>query len=98
MRIASLTKGLAKNPSYATRNTEHISPCPLHFNSPHPLPPSNSTSPMDAPSQVRAGERAGVATPVNKALTETLLALTNKEIPLEEFSGKPGKLLAKMEK
>jgi 2-dehydropantoate 2-reductase len=45
---------------------------------------------------VRAGEKAGVPTPVNKALTETLLALTNKEIPLEEFAGKPQKLLAKL--
>ncbi|MGA7194459.1 MAG: 2-dehydropantoate 2-reductase, partial [Anaerolineales bacterium] len=34
---------------------------------------------------VRAGEKFGVATPVNKVLTETLMKLTNKEIPLEEF-------------
>jgi 2-dehydropantoate 2-reductase len=45
---------------------------------------------------VRAGEKAGVPTPVNKVLTETLLALTNKEIPLEEFAGKPEKLLSKL--
>jgi hypothetical protein len=29
-------------------------------------------------------------------LTETLLALTNKQIPLEEFAHKPEKLLAKL--
>lgn len=45
---------------------------------------------------VRAGEKCNVPTPVNKVLTETLLALTNKEIPLEEYSHKPEKLLAKV--
>jgi 2-dehydropantoate 2-reductase len=45
---------------------------------------------------VRAGERTGVPTPVNRALTETLLALTNKEVPLEEFAGQPFKLLKKV--
>jgi 2-dehydropantoate 2-reductase len=45
---------------------------------------------------VRAGERCNVPTPVNKALTETLLALTNKGIPLEEFAHQPEKLLAKI--
>jgi 2-dehydropantoate 2-reductase len=45
---------------------------------------------------VRAGEKYNVPTPVNKVLTETLLALTNKEIPLEEFAHKPEKLLKKM--
>lgn len=45
---------------------------------------------------VRAGEKCNVPTPVNKALTETLLALTNKEIPLEEFAHKPQKLLSKV--
>jgi 2-dehydropantoate 2-reductase len=45
---------------------------------------------------VRAGEICNVPTPVNKVLTETLLALTNKEIPLEEFAHKPKKLLAKI--
>ena len=45
---------------------------------------------------VRAGEKLGVLTPVNKVLTETLLALTNKEIPLDEFAHKPEKLLAKL--
>ncbi len=45
---------------------------------------------------VRAGEKCNVPTPVNKVLTETLLALTNKEIPLEEFAHKPEKLLEKI--
>jgi 2-dehydropantoate 2-reductase len=45
---------------------------------------------------VREGKARGIPTPVNKALTETLLALTNKEIPLEELAGKPEKLLAKL--
>lgn len=46
---------------------------------------------------VREGKACGVQTPVNKALTETLMALTKKEIPLEEFAGKPERLLAKMQ-
>jgi 2-dehydropantoate 2-reductase len=45
---------------------------------------------------VRAGEKHNVPTPVNKVLTETLMALTNKEIPLEEFAHKPEKLLKKL--
>jgi 2-dehydropantoate 2-reductase len=45
---------------------------------------------------VREGRKHGIATPVNKLLTETLLALTNKEIPLQEFAGQPEKLLAKL--
>jgi 2-dehydropantoate 2-reductase len=45
---------------------------------------------------VRAGVKFNVPTPVNKVLTETLLALTNKEIPLEEFARKPEKLLAEL--
>jgi len=43
---------------------------------------------------VRAGQKVGMSTPVNKVLTETLMSLTNKEIPLEEFAHKPEKLLA----
>jgi len=43
---------------------------------------------------VRAGEKTNVPTPVNKVLTETLLKLTDKEIPLEEFAKQPEKLLA----
>jgi len=42
---------------------------------------------------VRAGKKYGVPTPVNKMLTETLLALVNKEIPLREFAKQPEKLL-----
>ena len=45
---------------------------------------------------VEAGVKFNVPTPVNKILTETLLALTNKEIPLEEFGHKPEKLLKKI--
>ena len=45
---------------------------------------------------VSAGERYNVPTPVNKALTEILIALTNKEIPLEEFASQPEKLLSKV--
>ena len=47
---------------------------------------------------VRAGERCNIPTPVNKVLTETLLALTRKEVPLEEFAHKPEKLLSKVER
>lgn len=45
---------------------------------------------------VRAGEKCHVPTPVNRALTETLLALTNGEIPRDAFARKPEKLLAKI--
>lgn len=45
---------------------------------------------------VRAGEKANIATPVNKVLTDALLSLTRKEIPLEEYSHQPEKLLAKL--
>ena len=45
---------------------------------------------------VRAGEKFNVPTPVNKVLTETLMALTNKEISLEEFAHQPEKLLKKL--
>ena len=45
---------------------------------------------------VRAGEKNNVPTPVNKVLTETLMALTNKEIPKEEFARQPEKLLVKI--
>lgn len=43
---------------------------------------------------VREGKRLGIPTPVNELLTNTLLALTNKEIPLEEFANQPEKLLS----
>lgn len=42
---------------------------------------------------VREGKRRNVPTPVNELLTNTLLSLTNKEIPLEEYAGQPEKLL-----
>ena len=42
---------------------------------------------------VRYGGRCGVPTPVNRLLTETLLALTRREIPLDTFQGQPEKLL-----
>jgi len=42
---------------------------------------------------VRAGEKFGVPTPISKILTGTLMKLTNKEIPLKEFAGRPEKLL-----
>ena len=42
---------------------------------------------------VRAGAKARVPTPVNKVLTETLLALTAVKIPLADFSHQPEKLL-----
>lgn len=45
---------------------------------------------------VRAGETCNIPTPVNKLLTETLTALTVKQIPLEEFARKPEKLLGKL--
>jgi len=44
---------------------------------------------------VRYGEQVGVPTPVNRLLTEVLLALTCGEIPLDEFSLQPKKLLAR---
>ena len=43
---------------------------------------------------VRYGEKAGVETPVNKLLTETLKALTMDKLALETYSGKPEKFLA----
>jgi 2-dehydropantoate 2-reductase len=45
---------------------------------------------------VRAGEKVNVPTPVNKLLTETLLALTNGEITLEKYARQPEKLLAEL--
>jgi 2-dehydropantoate 2-reductase len=45
---------------------------------------------------VRAGEKAGIPTPINKVLTETLLALTRKDVPLEEYAGQPEKLLTQI--
>ena len=45
---------------------------------------------------VRTGKELKVPTPVNELLTTTLLALTNKEIPLEEYANQPEKLLSKV--
>jgi 2-dehydropantoate 2-reductase len=42
---------------------------------------------------VRFGERLNIPTPANRLLNETLLALTNREIPLEAFARQPEKLL-----
>ena len=35
---------------------------------------------------VRAGEKSRIPTPVNSFLTDTLLSLINREIPLETFN------------
>jgi len=45
---------------------------------------------------VRAGEKTNVPTPVNRLLTETLLALTNGEITLEKYARQPERLLAEL--
>jgi 2-dehydropantoate 2-reductase len=42
---------------------------------------------------VRAGERLGIPTPVNRILTDTLLALTRGEQSMEIYSHRPEKLL-----
>jgi 2-dehydropantoate 2-reductase len=43
---------------------------------------------------VRAGKKAGVPTPVNKYLTQTLLALTRGDLPLESYARQPQRLLS----
>jgi len=45
---------------------------------------------------VRAGKRTNTPTPVNALLTKTLIALTNGEIPLEEYAHQPENLLAEL--
>ncbi len=45
---------------------------------------------------VRYGERLSVPTPVNRALTQTLQALTTGELPLEAFRRKPEVLFAQV--
>ncbi len=45
---------------------------------------------------VRYGARVGVPTPVNRALTETLQALTRGELPLEAFRHNPEALLRRV--
>ncbi len=42
---------------------------------------------------VRAGEKAGIPTPVNKVLTDTLLGLTSGRHSLDQFAHQPDKLL-----
>ena len=42
---------------------------------------------------VRAGEKFGVPTPVNKVLCDTLMALTRRQIPLDEYARQPDKLV-----
>lgn len=42
---------------------------------------------------VRYGEKSGVPTPVNRLLTETLLALVRGEVPMTEFSHRPENLV-----
>ena len=44
----------------------------------------------------RYGEKCGVPTPVNRALNNTLLAITRGEIPLAEFGHQPEKLLGRV--
>lgn len=46
---------------------------------------------------VRAGVQFHVPTPVNKMLTETLMALVCKEVPLDEFAKQPEKIWSKVE-
>ena len=46
----------------------------------------------------REGKARGIPTPVNELLTNTLIALTNKEIQLGEFAKQPEKFLSKVEK
>jgi 2-dehydropantoate 2-reductase len=43
---------------------------------------------------VRIGEKIGVPTPVNKLLTDTLLSLVRREIPLETYARQPEKFVA----
>lgn len=45
---------------------------------------------------VRLGEKTGIATPVNRLLRDTLLALTEGKIPLSEYDHQPEKLLKGM--
>jgi 2-dehydropantoate 2-reductase len=45
---------------------------------------------------VRAGEKSGISTPVNRLLTEILSDMTTGKIRLDEFYRKPEKLLEKL--
>jgi 2-dehydropantoate 2-reductase len=46
---------------------------------------------------VRFGAQAGVPTPVNQLLTDTLSALTRSEMPLDAFARQPARLLARLQ-
>lgn len=46
---------------------------------------------------VRFGAQAGVPTPANRLLNETLLALTNGTLPLDTFRSQPEKLLKRLQ-
>ena len=43
---------------------------------------------------MKSGAELGIPTPVNHLLTETLLKLSNREIPLDTYARKPDRLLA----
>ena len=45
---------------------------------------------------VRYGQRAGVKTPVNKVLTDILLALTRGNPSVDSYSHQPEKLLSQI--
>lgn len=79
----------AKMPSF------HID---LHFGRGNPGEPRRGKSEVTYlhGAVVRAGEKLGIQTPVNRLLTETLLDLTAGKIPLETYARKPEKLLAKL--
>ena len=43
---------------------------------------------------VRAGERLGVGTPVNRVLTQTLIQLADGRLNKHDFAGQPHRLLS----
>ena len=47
---------------------------------------------------VRFGEQAGIPTPVNRFLNETLSGMASGNIPLERYGGKPEQFLTSLEK
>jgi len=47
---------------------------------------------------VRFGHRLGIPTPVNRLLSETLLALVERRLPLDTFDHRPEKLLQALQK
>ncbi len=47
---------------------------------------------------VHEGKARGISTPVNELLTNTLLDLTNKKIPLDEFAKQPEKFLQRLQR